>query len=103
MSIDDIQQLHNEIKKLAEDSKTAVEIAQRAAEVAYKASLDNVTLGKELKNSIAELQKSITPITKVYAIFDGTGVLLQWFFRWIIIPISVVIGIILSWKTLVAK
>ena len=49
------------------------------------------------------LRKDIQPMIRVYAIFDGTGTLMKWIFTWLIIPISVIIGIILSWGRIIRK
>ena len=101
--VDGLTKLHNEIKRLAADSSITVITAQKAAEVAYKASMDNVNSTKELKAQITELQDSIKPMIKIYSVFDGTGTLMKWLFTYIIIPISVIIGIILSWGRIIRK
>lgn len=99
----DLSELHLEIKKLAQDSATAVITAQKAAEVAYKSSNDNLNANKEITKSLKELKDSIAPMIKVYSVFDNTGTFMKWIFTWIVIPISVIIGIMLSWIKLWKK
>lgn len=53
-----------------------------------------------LSDQITELKKQIDPITTVYQSFKGFGNVAMGIFKWVIVPLSVIVGVILSFKKL---
>lgn len=55
----------------------------------------------ELTELIKTQTESIRPITEIYANFQGFGAISRNFFKWIIIPASVIFGIIVAMITII--
>lgn len=53
-----------------------------------------------LKDQNVALAAQIAPVTKIYAAFSGAGDVARWFFKIVVIPLSVVVGI---WYEIVRK
>lgn len=53
---------------------------------------------KDFKEALAEINKKLDPVFEVYSVYSGFGTVAMGFFKWIIVPISIVLGIIISIK-----
>lgn len=51
---------------------------------------------QELADQITVLTRTVKPISDVYQAFKGFGKVAMGFFQWVIVPISVIVGIIFS-------
>lgn len=54
----------------------------------------------EFKKSLEEISKKLDPVYDVYSTFRGFGSIAGGFFKWVIVPCSIVLGIIISIKKL---
>lgn len=50
------------------------------------------------KESLEQINKKLDPVFEVYSIYAGFGKVAMGFFKWVIVPISIVLGIIISIK-----
>ena len=51
---------------------------------------------REFKQALEEINRKLDPIYDVYSTFRGFGSIAGGFFKWVIVPSSIVLGIILS-------
>lgn len=52
----------------------------------------------DFKEALAEINKKLDPVFNVYSVYNGFGTVAIGFFKWVIVPISIVLGIIISIK-----
>lgn len=53
---------------------------------------------REFKEALKEINMKLDPVYDVYSTFKGFGSITGGFFKWVIIPCSIVLGIIISIK-----
>lgn len=53
---------------------------------------------KEFRESLAEIKSKLDPVYDVYSTFSGFGSVALGFFKWVVVPCSIVLGIIISIK-----
>lgn len=53
---------------------------------------------QDFKESLSEINKKLDPVFEVYSVYSGFGKVAIGFFKWVIVPISIVLGIIISIK-----
>ena len=51
---------------------------------------------EQFKETLAEINKKLDPVYDVYSTFKGFGTIAGGFFKWVIVPLSIVLGIIIS-------
>lgn len=51
---------------------------------------------EDFKEALAEINKKLDPVFEVYSVYSGFGAVAMGFFRWVIVPLSAVLGIIIS-------
>jgi len=63
---------------------------------------ERVAVHDEFKQSLDEIQRKLDPVYNIYSQFSGFGKISIGFFKWVVIPVSVVLGIAISviklWK-----
>ncbi len=74
---------------------------QKILKVLDEQNIDRDIKHEEFVQSIAVMQEQLAPIYKIYSQFSGFGDIAMGFFKWVIIPSSVVIGIFLSLRQLI--
>lgn len=57
---------------------------------------DQELVHESMRKDMEQIKMQLGPIMEVYASFQGFGSIVSWIFKFIIIPISVVIGIWIS-------
>lgn len=55
---------------------------------------------QEISKQIDDLKGQLTPIVKVYAQVTGFGDVAIWIFKYIVIPFSIILGVVLNWKNI---
>lgn len=55
---------------------------------------------QQMMEQVNELEKKIDPVTKVYAQVQGFGNVAVWIFKYIVIPVSILVGILLNLKNI---
>jgi len=53
---------------------------------------------EDFKEALKEINEKLDPIAKVYANYSGFGTVAVGFFKWVIVPISIILGIVISFK-----
>ncbi len=56
------------------------------------------TQHKLFSDALIEINEKLDPVYKIYSQFSGFGTIAIGFFKWVIVPISVILGIFLSLK-----
>jgi hypothetical protein len=51
---------------------------------------------RDFKDALAEINKKLDPVFEVYSAYSGFGTIAIGFFKWVIVPISIILGIIIS-------
>lgn len=52
----------------------------------------------DFRKSLEEINKKLDPVFEVYSTYAGFGRVAMGFFKWVIVPVSIVLGIIISIK-----
>lgn len=51
-----------------------------------------------LEAQVESLKAQIDPIARVYGSAVGFGDVIQWLFKWLFIPASIILTIVITWK-----
>ncbi len=61
---------------------------------------ERVDAHSKFEESLSDIQEKLNPVYEIYSQFKGFGNIALGFFKFVVIPVSIVMGILLSFKNL---